>query len=323
MLASALLLLAFTGPAAAFDLQGHRGARGLAPENTLPGFAVALGIGVTTLELDLVVTADDRLVVVHDLELDPAITRGPDGRWLRGTGPAVRSLTLAELRGYDVGRINPLTRYSWQFPRQRPADGARIPMLAEVVALTAAAGDEEVRFNIETKLDPGRPELTPEPDAFARLVVEEVRRLGIEARTTVQSFDWRTLRAVQALAPDVPTVCLTVEQRWADNLERGRPGASPWLAGLDRDDFPSVPELVAAAGCRVWSPWFEELHALALHEAHALGLGVVPWTVNDLAAMEALVKGGADGIITDYPDRLRELLVELDRPVPPPTPLAP
>lgn len=324
-LAASQALLAMALPAAAagtLDLEGHRGARGLAPENTLAGFAEALAIGVSTLEMDLGVTADDRLVVLHDSRLDPAITRDAAGRWLRPPGPPVRSLTLEQLRAYDVGRIDPASAYAGRWPEQQPRDGERVPTLAEVAALVQAAGNEAVRFNLETKLDPRQPALTASPEPFARLLVEEVRRLGIAGRVTVQSFDWRTLKAVQELAPEIPTACLTVQRRELDNLQRGRPGPSPWTAGLDLEAVGgSVPDLVKAAGCRVWSPAWEDLHILSLDEAHSLGLTVVVWTVNEPAVMEGLIDGGVDGIVTDYPDRLRELLRRKGRPVPAATPV--
>ncbi len=303
------------------DLQGHRGARGLAPENTLAGFARALAIGVSTLELDLGVTADYRLVVIHDSRLDPATTRGPDGRWLTPPTPAVRELMLAQLRQFDVGRLEPASRLRRLLPDQVPQDGARIPTLAEVVELAVAAGNATVRFNIETKLDPEQPEATVPADRFARLVVEEVHRLGIAERTTVQSFDWRTLQVVQALAPEIATACLTVQRPSFDNLRRGRPGASPWTAGLDVDAIGSVPDLVVAAGCRIWSPAADELHKLSLAEAHGLGLQVIPWTVNDTTVMESLVDAGIDGIVTDYPDRLRRVMQRKGLPLPPATPV--
>src|SRR6185503_9371643 len=128
-------LLGLAAPANAFDLQGHRGARGLAPENTIEGFALALSIGVTTLELDLAMTKDDVLVVSHDRRLNPDHTRGPDGKFLDGEGPAIRSMTLAELQRYDVGRLKPGTAYARSFPEQRAVDGARIPTLAELFDL--------------------------------------------------------------------------------------------------------------------------------------------------------------------------------------------
>ena len=143
-------------------------------------------------------------------------------------------------------------------------------------------------------------------------------------RTTIQSFDWRTLRHVQTLAPEIPTVYLTAQQRWLDNVEIGRPGRSDWTAGLDVDDFGgSVPRLVAAAGGRIWSPYHKEIDAAQLDEAHGLGLEVVVWTVNDPARMRALIDLGVDGIITDYPGRLRRVLAEKGFPLPPPTPVEP
>src|SRR3954454_11349904 len=123
------------GPAQAFDLQGHRGARGLAPENTLEAFATALKIGVTTLELDLAMTRDGALVVSHDSVLNPDHTRAPDGKFLATAGPAIRSLTLDEVKRYDVGRLKPGTAYAANFPEQRAMDGARIPALSEVFEL--------------------------------------------------------------------------------------------------------------------------------------------------------------------------------------------
>ena len=176
----------------AFDLQGHRGARGLLPENTLLGFARALEIGVTTLETDLAVTRDGILVLSHDPVLNPDIARGPDGAWLAAPGPAIHSLTLAELGRYDVGRIRPDSKYAKTFPAQVPSDGQRIPTLAQLFDLAGASG-KSPRFNVETKLSPDKPDETPGAETFARLVVEAIRSAKLEARVTIQSFDWRTL----------------------------------------------------------------------------------------------------------------------------------
>jgi glycerophosphoryl diester phosphodiesterase len=302
----------------ALDLQGHRGARGLAPENTLEGFALALAIGVSTLELDLGMTKDGVVVVSHDSELNPDHTRGPDGQFLKNSGPPIRSLTLAELKRYDVGHLKPGSRYAANFPGQRQLDGARIPALAEVFDLVRRSGAEHVRFNIETKLTPASGAETPDPETFASAVAEVVRAAGMSARVTVQSFDWRTLMVLRRIAPEIERVCLTVDGGFGDTLERGRPGPSPWTAGLDIDDFGgSAPRLVAAAGCTVWSPYFPNVIAPAVAEAKALGIKIVPWTVNERPEMERLLALGVDGIITDYPDRLRALMIEKGMPVPP------
>src|SRR5688572_17424704 len=174
---------------AGVDVQGHRGARGLAPENTLAAFEKALALGVDTLELDVGVTKDGVVVVGHDPTLNPDITRGPDGQWLKARGPAIHELTYAELARYDVGRLKPGSTYAGRYPDQVAADGQRMPRLAEVLELGRRAGKEKVRFNIETKISPQSPAATLAPEPFARAVIAEIRRAGMQSRSTLQSFD--------------------------------------------------------------------------------------------------------------------------------------
>ena len=300
-----------------FDLQGHRGARGLRPENTLAAFAHALSIGVSTLELDTAVTRDGVVVVSHDSKLNPDITRDPSGEWLAQTGPAIFSLTLAELQRYDVGRTKPGSAYALRFKDQVAQDGERIPRLADLFALVDRSGNTAVRFNIETKLDPRRPDLTPKPEAFADALVAEIRKAGLERRSTIQSFDWSTLKVSKRIAPEIPTVCLTTQRGDDDNIGAGKPGPSAWLGGLDVHDFGgSVPKLVKAAGATTWSPDYQDLSAPALRESHLLGLLVIPWTANDPDHMAQLIDLGVDGLISDRPDLLRKVLVDKARAVP-------
>jgi len=303
-----LLIAIASVSAAAFDLQGHRGARGLAPENTLSGFAKALEIGVTTLETDLAVTKDGVIVLSHDPVFNADVVRGADGAWLAPPIPAINSLTLAELKRYDVGRIKPGSKYAQQFPEQQPVDGARVPTLAELFDLAKSFG-KAPRFNIETKLSPDKPDEAPAPEIFARLVVEAVRAAGLSSRTTIQSFDWRTLVAARRLAPDIETVCLTAASTLKDKTVDDERRPSPWLAGFDPAAYAnSIPGLVKAAGCGTWSPRFAELTADLVADAHALGLKVVPWTVNAPADMARVIDMKVDGLITDYPDRARDVL---------------
>src|SRR5919106_4997804 len=175
--------------AIAFELQGHRGARGLAPENTIEAFNTALSIGVTTLELDVCLTKDGVLVVHHDEWLNPDITRGPDGAFLSQRGPAIYSITLEEVKRYDVGRLKPGTAYAALLPEQRPRDGARIPTLGEVFQLVRRTGAQHIRFNIETKLTPTSGPGVPDPELFARVVAAAVRDAGLTDRVSIQSFD--------------------------------------------------------------------------------------------------------------------------------------
>lgn len=316
-------LLVMTGTAQALDLQGHRGARGLLPENTLPAFAQALAIGVTTLELDTAISKDGVIVVGHDTTLNPDITRGPDGQWLTRSDIAIHSLTYAQLQQYDVGRIRPRTTYALRFSTQRPVDGTRMPRLADVFALARHAGNDTVRFNIETKISPEQPQHTLPPAEFARALIALVRVEKLESRVTIQSFDWRTLQVVQQEAPQIATVYLTAQQSWLDNIRAGD-AASPWTAGFHVSRYAaSVPRMIKAAGGAVWSPYFGDVTRETVREAQQLGLKVVVWTVNAPRDIMRMIDFGVDGIISDYPDQLRRIAAERGLPLPPATPVTP
>ena len=266
--------------AAAFDLQGHRGARGHAPENTLAGFERALAIGVDTLELDVGVTRDGVVVIHHDRRLNPDVARGVDGTWVSAPAPTIYSLSYAELARYDVGRIRPGSDYARRFPHQQPIDGTRIPRLSELWPIAP-----RVRFNIETKLVPEAPEETLPPESFARAVIAEVRRAGVAPRTTIQSFDFRTLAVVQREAPEIRTAYLTSGQRGA-----------------------AVAKSVHALPGTIWSPDYQDLDPVALAAARGFGLKVIPWTVNEPADIARMLAMNVDGLISDYPDRVRQAL---------------
>jgi len=264
-----------------FDLQGHRGARGLAPENTLPGFERALSLGVDTLELDVGVTRDGVVVIHHDRRLNPDLARGPDGKWVGAPAPTIFSLSYQELQRYDVGRIKPGSEYARRFPHQKPVDGARIPRLAALFSIAPPS----MKFNIETKLVPEAPEETLAPEPFARALIAEVRKAGVAARTTIQSFDFRILAVVQREAPEIATAYLT----------SGAKGEA-------------VPRMVHEAKGAIWSPNFQDLDPRALAVARELGVRVVAWTVNEPADIARVLGMNVDGIISDYPERVIEVL---------------
>jgi glycerophosphoryl diester phosphodiesterase len=280
----------------AFDLQGHRGARGLFPENTLEGFKATLAIGVTAFELDVAITADGIPVVCHDAALNPDLARGPDGAWIDGPGPLIRTLRRADLAAYDVGRLRPGSAYAAQFPHQRPHDGARIPRLADVLAV-----DPHVRFNIEMKTYPEHPAWTVSPEAMADAVIAVVEQAGVADRINMESFDWRGPRHVRRVRPDLPLA-------WLTRPETVRDAATWWGGPVPADYGGSVPRAVAAEGGGTWAPHHADLTTAQVEEAHALGLFVLPWTVNDPAEMRRLLHAGIDGLITDRPDIARQVL---------------
>ena len=304
------------------DIQGHRGARGLLPENTLPAFARALSIGVTTLELDCAITRDGVVVVSHDSTLNPEITRDAAGRWITQADLAIAQITFDELRRFDVGRIDPASAYAGRFPHQQPIDGTRMPKLEDVFALAHKAHNNAVRFNIETKISPLHPERTVAPEVFAKSLIDVMRRCQVQHRAVVQSFDWRTLAVVRQEAPKIQTAYLSAQQVFTDNI-LAHETSSLWNAGLHVSQFGgSVPRMVKAAGGAIWSPCSNDIDAACVDEAYTLGLKVVTWTVNTEAEMRRMIELGVDGIISDYPDVLRRVAGECGFDLPTQTPIA-
>ena len=291
-----------------FDIEAHRGGRALRPENTLPAFANALSMGVDTLELDMAVTRDGVVVVSHDRGLNPDLARAPDGHYITSGIPYV-DLTLAQVKTYDVGQIRPGSTYAAQFPEQRAVSGTRIPTLSDVVALVRRSGDTHVRLNIETKVDPNHPHESLDPDHFVAIVLALLRREHFSNRVMIESFDWRTLLLVQKLAPQIPTVYLTTQTGREVTVYSDK--ASIWTAGYSPANYGgSVVRAIRAAGGRIWSPYYRDIDARSIAEAHLLGVTVIAWTVNDAHEMASLIDMGVDGIISDRPDVLRTVAAD-------------
>lgn len=289
---------------------GHRGVAGLAPENTLAAFARACSMGVDAVELDILLTADRKAVVYHDFRLKPELTRTPDGQWLvSASPPAIQDLKLGDLKTYDVGRLKPGTRYSRRYPEQTPVDGERIPTIREVIRLYKKQCDTVTQLWIEIKTTPEKSDLTPPPEAVSEIVVKILREEKISDRARILSFDWRNLLHVQKIAPDISTVYLSLEGERLNNIKPGQPGASPWMAGLDIDDFSgSIPHAIQAAGGRYWAPYYKHVTISNIQTAHPLGIQVFVWTPDSRSEMKRLIDMGVDGIITNRPDILKAVL---------------
>ena len=287
------------------ELQGHRGARGVLPENTLPGFQNAINNGMHALELDIAVTRDKKVVVTHDPGLNPDLTR-LGGQWITRRTP-IKELTYAELKRYDVGRIRPGSNYARRFPNQKAIDGLQIPLLSDVYALHEVQANPAVRLDIEIKTTPFNTGETWPPEEIAEAVIAEIDRAGARQRSRVRSFHWRSLAHISKVAPDLETAFLTAAQPWLNNLQRNQPDGSKWLGGLDIDDFAgSAPRAISHFGGTIWAPYFRELRASDLAAAQQLGIKVIVWTVNDEADIRRMIEMGVSGITTDYPKIARK-----------------
>jgi glycerophosphoryl diester phosphodiesterase len=293
----------------AFDIEAHRGGRALFPENTLPSFANALSMGVNTLELDIGVTQDEAIVVSHERGLNPDLARAADGVYVAPPGIPFVKLRLEDVKKYDVGQIRPDSAYAAQFPEQRVVPGTPIPTLREVFELVRKSGDNHVRLNIETKIDPNHPEESPDPQRFVTLLLDLLAAEKFGDRVMVQSFDWRTLQLVQKLAPAIPTVYLTLQAGREPTVFLDK--ASDWTAGFNPGEHAnSLPRTIKAAGGAIWSPYFGDVNAALISESHSLGLAVVVWTVNKPADIARMIDIGVDGIISDHPELLRKIAGE-------------
>lgn len=311
-----------------FDLQAHRGGNGLFTESTLEGFGNALELGVTTLELDTQVTADGAVVVTHDRQISAAKCRDtaptvPGDPEFPYVGKYITNLTLDQVKTVECGY-----QQLPQFPDQQLSTGPMIE-LADLFKLVKQYRANTVTLNIETKVEAGAPHETAPRAQFVSAVIEEIQKHRMGRQVTIQSFDWGSLRLVEKLAPSLPRIALTN----GTFLQVGQPGASPWLGGLDADDYDG--DLVAMAqelgvdaispvhgnpqNGKIGDPGYQPyVTAQMVAAAHEAGMEVIPWTVDDPDTMRYLMGLGVDGLITDRPDRLREVMREQGMKLPKP-----
>lgn len=301
-----------------FDFEPHRGGRDARPENTLYSYTYALEHGATSIECDMQLTKDGQIVMSHNPVLNPDITRGPNGAYVAAGKYDIRQMTVAEIKQFDVGVMDPDTEYYKLHGSSQITHPAKIPTLEELLQLIQSSGNTNVYLNIETKSypDPALGSIyknNADPQKFVETFNQLIKKYHMENRVILQSFDWNTLRLMKKLNPDISLSALWCQQpawgRDSENLRAFEKEKSPWLGGLDIKAFKGDPVAAAhAIGADVISPYYQELSEQQVIEAHSLGLKVVPWTVNNVKDMAMLYDMGVDGIISDKPWLLRAFL---------------
>lgn len=301
-----------------FDLEAHRGGRDVRPENTLYSYAYAIELGATSIECDMQLTKDGQIVMSHNPILNSDITRDENGNYIENNKYDIRLMTVDELKKFDVGVMDPnCGEYYDLHGKTQFTYDAKIPTLEELMQLIQSYGDKNIVLNIETKSYPDPASAgyknNADPKKFVEVFNNIVKKYDMEDRVVLQSFDWQTLIEMKKLNPNISTSALWQEQpswgRDSESLRRYEKKKSPWLGGLDIKDYQGNPVKAAhAIGADIISPYYTEIPKQDVDEAHSLGMKVVPWTVNNEKDMNMLLDMGVDGIISDKPWLLKQVL---------------
>lgn len=277
---------------------GHRGARGIYPENTMAGFQYLHDIGVTAVEFDVQNAANRLTVLAHD----PHVTLDHDAG-IR----LVRETTEEQVTQLKVGALRPASTDHIQFPDQARLPNEKIPTFEAFCAW--AVDHPPMLLNVEIKSHALNPDLYDAPEVIVSDVIDHIERNSLIDRCIISSFDWRVLAACAKRLPIITRGYLTLEQTHGTTMEPNVLDGSPWLNGVSRDDHNGcLAQTIASLGGKVWCPFFKDITIEKLRQAQELGLLVNVWTVNDLADIDRMIAMGVNGIISDYPARVQNAL---------------
>ena len=282
-------------------IYGHRGARGVLPENTLESFKYLFENNIYAYETDILISKDFIPVITHDFRLDPSYTKDINDNWIEDENIKIIDLTYDQILQFDVGTLNKLSKYGRKFINQKSLQNQKIPKLSELLKLTSDNIVEDLLINLEIKSTPIEKNLTPEPDEMVKIIIDEVSRWNLEDRIIYSSFDWRVLREIKERDSKIPRAYLT-------SGARGKIyDKSPWLDFTPLHNGVELPELIKALGGSAWHPNYKDVNKEIVQISHDKGLPVNVWTVNRESDMLRMIDYGVDGIMTDYPLKLKEL----------------
>ena len=282
-------------------IYGHRGARGVLPENTLESFKYLFENNIHAYETDILISKDFIPVITHDFRLDPSYTKDINDNWIEDENIKIIDLTYDQILQFDVGTLNKLSKYGRKFINQKSLQNQKIPKLSELLKLTSDNIVEDILINLEIKSTPIEKNLTPEPDAMVKIIIDEVSHSNLEDRIIYSSFDWRVLREIKERDSKIPRAYLT------SDVKGKIYNKSPWLDFTPLHNGVELPELIKALGGSAWHPNYKDVNKEIIQISHNKGLPVNVWTVNRESDMLRMIDYGVDGIMTDYPLKLKEL----------------
>ncbi len=288
-------------------IYGHRGARGDLPENTLESFKYLFDNNINAYETDILISKDLIPVITHDFRLDPSFTKDSEGNWIEDENIKIFDLTYEELLKFDVGSINKLSRYGRRFVNQKKLENQRIPKLSELLDLSSKNKSENLLINLEIKSTPDEENLTPTPEDTVKLVVNEINKSNLKDEIIVSSFDWRTLTEIKNQYPEISRAYLTYQQVRGIKIKKTIYNRSPWMSFLPFYEDHELPKIIKSQGGKAWHPYRKDITKKLVDISHQEELPVNVWTVNKEYEMLKMVEYGVDGIMTDYPLRLKEL----------------
>ena len=288
-------------------IYGHRGARGDLPENTLPSFKYLFDNKIMAYETDILITKDNIPVITHDFRLDPSFTKDNLGNWIKDENIKIFDLTYEELQNFDVGSINKLSGYGRRFINQKKLESQKIPSLSELLELSSKYYDENLIINLEIKSTPIEENLTPKPREYVKLVIDEVKKSKISENIIISSFDWRILKELANQSPEISRGYLTYEQEMGIKIKKTTYDKSPWMNFLPSPNNLELPKIIKNLGGQAWHVYRKDITKKSIEIAHEANLIVNVWTVNKEYDMLTMIDYGIDGIMTDYPLRLKEL----------------
>ena len=288
-------------------IYGHRGARGDLPENTLESFKYLFDNAINAYETDILISKDLIPVITHDFRLDPSLTKDKEGNWIKDENIKIFDLTYDEISKFDVGSLNKLTRYGRRFVNQKSLENQKIPKLSELLELSSKNELQNLLINLEIKSTPDEKNLTPDPKDLVQIVLNEINNSNLKDKIIISSFDWRILREVKKQSPEIPRAYLTFQQEKGMKIKKTIYSKSPWIDHIPLTIVYDLPKIIKELGGSAWHPYYKDINKKAVKDAHDNNLPVNVWTVNDEDDMLKMIEYGVDGIMTDYPLRLKNL----------------